>query len=80
MNTDITWVSPVPLLSLLSQGSVSSVPPVSPGLAGTAVKPGRTGDPGLTGAQTGRDLVVLELAGKTDLEEEEAVKEGEQPG
>lgn len=44
------------------------------------MKAGRAGDAGLTSAQTGRDLVVFELVGKMDLEDEEAVEQGEQPG
>lgn len=44
------------------------------------MKAGRTGGAGLTGAQTGRDLVVFELAGKMDLEDEEGMQEREQPG
>lgn len=73
MNTDITWVSPVPLVALLSRRSVSSIPPVSSRLARTAVKARRTRDTGVASAQTGRDLVVFKLAGKMNLEEEEGV-------
>lgn len=73
MNTDITWVSPVPLLALLAQRSVSSIPSISPRLPGTAVKARRTRDTGVAGALTGRDLVVFKLAGKMGLEDEEGV-------
>lgn len=72
-NADITWVSPVPLVALLSRRSVSSIPPVSPRLARTAMKAGRTRDTGVASAQTGRDLVVFKLAGNMNLEDEEGV-------
>lgn len=71
INTDITWVSPVPLVALLSWRSISSIPPISPRLARSAIKAGRTRDTGVASAQTGRDLVVFKLAGKMDLEDEE---------
>lgn len=41
---------------------------------------GSAGDPGVAGAQGGWDLVVLELAGKVDLEEEQGVQQGQQAG
>lgn len=71
INNDITWVSPVSLVALLSRRSVSAIPPISPRLARTAVKARRTRDTGVASAQTGRDLVVFKLAGKMDLEDEE---------
>lgn len=73
INTDITWVSPVPLVALLSQRSVSSIPPISPRLARTAMKARSTRDTGVASAQTGRDLVVFKLAGKMNLEDKEGV-------
>lgn len=62
-----TWISPVPLLAFLSRSGIPPISSVSPWLTGIAMIPRRAWDARMTSAQTGRDLVVLQLAGKTDL-------------
>lgn len=63
-----TFVSPVPFLPLLSGSSVPPVSPISSRLTSAAMDPRGSRNTGLSRAQTGRDLVVLQLAGQMHVQ------------